>query len=169
MQPRRNEAPRTYHTPSTFLLGTSCGHFIVLVLMSFALIAFSSLAWTYVGDCSGERLLRGDEQYYACAIEAGLPATRDPPTCEDWEPKINPTSGVETPKDCMAVGAGDLLANSRDWYESTFFAYGLFADPGTQTALSPKAGWWPKLVVIIFSLFGFIFNLVVLGLVATPV
>ena len=27
MQPRRNEAPRTYHTPSTFLLGTSCGHF----------------------------------------------------------------------------------------------------------------------------------------------
>ena len=63
------------------------------------------------------------------------------------------------PEACQALG------RKSDWVESSYFAWGLFADPGTQTGLPPDAGYPNKLVVLLFSSFGFIFNLVVLGLV----
>lgn len=63
------------------------------------------------------------------------------------------------PEACLELG------RKSDWVESSYFAWGLFADPGTQTGLPPDAGFGNKLVVLLFSCSGFIFNLVVLGLV----
>lgn len=70
-------------------------------------------------------------------------------------------------EDCKSpvdLGCAEL-ANHTDFYESMFFSYGLFFDPGTQMGLHPGAPPAHKAVVIIFSILGFIFNLVVLGLI----
>ena len=57
------------------------------------------------------------------------------------------------------------LGSYKSFYESTFFSWGLFFDPGTQTGLPPGAPYDAKFTVLLFSVFGFIFNLVVLGMV----
>ena len=57
------------------------------------------------------------------------------------------------------------LADPSSFYQSSFFSWGLFFDPGTQTGLPPDAPPAAKFVAIFFSVGGFIFNLVMLGLV----
>ena len=62
-------------------------------------------------------------------------------------------------EDCIALG------NHDSFYQSTFFSWGLFFDPGTQTGLPPNAPYGAKFTVLLFSVAGFIFNLVVLGII----
>ena len=58
-----------------------------------------------------------------------------------------------------------VLADHVSFVESLFFSWCLFFDPGTQMALHPGAPSAAKGVAIFFSITGFVFNLVVLGMV----
>lgn len=117
----RERAPRTRHSWSSFWLGTTVGHALMLLIIMGFQIFVSTAAWMFLGDCSAE-------------------TTRYPDACQ-------------------------ALGRKSDWVESSYFAWGLFFDPGTQTGLPPDAGFPNKLVVLLFSFLGFVFNLVVLGLV----
>ena len=55
------------------------------------------------------------------------------------------------------------LAHPSDFAESMWLAWGIFFDPGADGL--PPACHSDKLVLLIFSVSGFIFNLVVLGMV----
>ena len=61
------------------------------------------------------------------------------------------------------------LANHFSFEESMFWSWCLFFDPGTQMGLHPGAPSAAKGVTILFSITGFIFNLLVLGMVVERV
>lgn len=78
----------------------------------------------------------------------------------------------------MSIAAAQILIGAAAWAftggdenvngsftESFWMSYTLFIDPGTQTGLSPDAWIRHKMVAVIASILGFIFNLAVLGLV----
>ena len=68
-------------------------------------------------------------------------------------------NGTATEEVCIGLG------DPGSFYQSTFFSWGLFFDPGTQTGLPPEAPYDAKFTVLLFSVFGFVFNLVVLGMI----
>ena len=53
--------------------------------------------------------------------------------------------------------------------EALWFSWGIFFDPGTQTGLRADEFLGPKVVAVVFSILGFIFNLVLLGLIVERV
>jgi len=57
------------------------------------------------------------------------------------------------------------LADPTSYLQSMWLAWGIFFDPGTQTGLPPSSPVRHKFVLLFFTVCGFIFNLVVLGLV----
>lgn len=57
------------------------------------------------------------------------------------------------------------LADPTSYLQSMWLAWGIFFDPGTQTGLPPTSPVPHKFVLLLFTVCGFIFNLVVLGLV----
>ena len=59
------------------------------------------------------------------------------------------------------------LADPQQWTEALWLAWGIFFDPGTQTGLPPTAPHRHKFVLLAFSTCGFVFNLVVLGLIVS--
>eukprot|EP00928_Gymnodinium_smaydae_P031885 TRINITY_DN23255_c0_g1_i1.p1 TRINITY_DN23255_c0_g1~~TRINITY_DN23255_c0_g1_i1.p1 ORF type:complete len:713 (+),score=60.57 TRINITY_DN23255_c0_g1_i1:3-2141(+) len=54
---------------------------------------------------------------------------------------------------------------STSWRDSIWISWGLFFDPGTQTGISPAESWEVKMIALVFSICGFIFNLVFLGMI----
>ena len=59
------------------------------------------------------------------------------------------------------------LADPDHYLQALWLAWGIFFDPGTQTGLPPNAPARHKLVLLAFSTCGFVFNLVVLGLIVS--
>ena len=59
------------------------------------------------------------------------------------------------------------LAHPEHYSQALWLAWGIFFDPGTQTGLPPTAPVRHKLVLLAFSTCGFVFNLVVLGLIVS--
>ena len=59
------------------------------------------------------------------------------------------------------------LAHPDDYGQALWLAWGIFFDPGTQTGLAPTAPLRHKFVLLAFSTCGFVFNLVVLGLIVS--
>lgn len=59
------------------------------------------------------------------------------------------------------------LAHPEFYSQALWLAWGIFFDPGTQTGLPPTAPPRHKLVLLAFSTCGFVFNLVVLGLIVS--
>ena len=59
------------------------------------------------------------------------------------------------------------LADPDHYLQALWLAWGIFFDPGTQTGLPPDAPVRHKLVLLAFSTCGFVFNLVVLGLIVS--
>ena len=56
-----------------------------------------------------------------------------------------------------------------DFEQSIWFSWGIFFDPGTQTGLASDAHIKVQAVAIFFSIVGFVFNLVMLGLIVDSV
>jgi len=67
----------------------------------------------------------------------------------------------------MTLGGNELYDTS--WSQSTWFAWGMFFDPGTQMGFEASETWGVKLLAVIFSVFGFLYNLLFLGLVIDSV
>eukprot|EP00931_Biecheleriopsis_adriatica_P068361 TRINITY_DN42327_c0_g1_i1.p1 TRINITY_DN42327_c0_g1~~TRINITY_DN42327_c0_g1_i1.p1 ORF type:complete len:791 (+),score=107.54 TRINITY_DN42327_c0_g1_i1:61-2433(+) len=51
------------------------------------------------------------------------------------------------------------------WEQSMWMSWGLFFDPGTQTGVAADEPIHIKLVALIFSVFGFLYNLIMLGII----
>ena len=68
-------------------------------------------------------------------------------------------SGNEADDPCLE------MADSQDFRQALWLSWGVFFDPGTQTGLPGKAPAEHHFVLLVFSVFGFLFNLVVLGLI----
>lgn len=75
-------------------------------------------------------------------------------------------TGAYPSKDAPPSGGSGI---SREIVEAAWFSWGLFFDPGTQTGIMPDDKLSAKLVALIFSVIGFVFNLVVLGLIVDKV
>lgn len=67
---------------------------------------------------------------------------------------------------CGANRSG--LSNAQFW-EALWLSWGLFFDPGTQTGVEPDDFFAVKLVALALSVFGFVFNLTVLGVVVDAI
>ena len=68
-------------------------------------------------------------------------------------------SGNEADDPCLE------MADSQDFRQALWLSWGVFFDPGTQTGLPGKAPAEHHFVLLVFSVFGFLFNLVVLGMI----
>jgi len=55
------------------------------------------------------------------------------------------------------------------WWSSLWFSWGMFFDPGTQMGFAPGEPHTDKLVAVTFSITGFLYNLVFLGLIVETV
>ena len=59
----------------------------------------------------------------------------------------------------------ELLAYVYSWSAAFWMSWGMFFDPGTQTGLTVDNDLSAKLVAVLFSISGFLFNLAFLGIV----
>jgi len=67
----------------------------------------------------------------------------------------------------MATGGnGDY---DTTWWSSLWFSWGMFFDPGTQMGFSQDEAHYIKVIAVIFSVMGFLYNLVFLGLIVDVV
>lgn len=67
---------------------------------------------------------------------------------------------------CGRVKTADY---NKSFKEALWFSWGVFFDPGTQTGLPADEFLAAKVVAVVFSIMGFIFNLVLLGLIVERV
>ena len=69
----------------------------------------------------------------------------------------------------IACGRSRTEDYNRSLREALWFSWGVFFDPGTQTGLRADERLGPKCVAVVFSILGFVFNLVLLGLIVERV
>jgi len=62
------------------------------------------------------------------------------------------------------LGGGNEIYDTT-WWESLWFSWGMFFDPGTQMGFAATEPFHIKFVAIVFSVFGFIYNILMLGLI----
>mmetsp|Transcript_35600 Transcript_35600/g.80474 ORF Transcript_35600/g.80474 Transcript_35600/m.80474 type:complete len:794 (-) Transcript_35600:101-2482(-) len=98
---------RAFFSYGQRILGTSVGHWTILILMGFCLLSSGALCWSLSGGN------------------------------EDFDTSLN---------------------------DSCWISWTLFFDPGTQTSLKPTDSWRARSTAVAFSIFGFIFNLTLLGM-----
>lgn len=73
----------------------------------------------------------------------------------------------------LLIGAGTVVWSAiggdenadPSWHQSLWMSWGLFFDPGTQTGVSADAPGKVKAAALIFSVLGFLYNLVFLGII----
>ena len=58
---------------------------------------------------------------------------------------------------------------NNDWSQAMWFSWGVFFDPGTQTGIESTANGDEKVIAVLFSVLGFIFNLIFLGIIVEQV
>ena len=63
----------------------------------------------------------------------------------------------------------DGVFDHKSFSSCLWFAWGCFFDPGTHTALPHDENLYTKTVAVVFSIFGFLYNCVVLGIVVDGV
>ncbi|KAH8091520.1 hypothetical protein JL720_5827 [Aureococcus anophagefferens] len=69
----------------------------------------------------------------------------------------------------IGTGAAKTSDYNMSFRDAVWFSWGVFFDPGTQTGLAGDERLAPKVVAVVFSILGFVFNLVLLGLIVERV
>merc|ERR1719382_601297 len=67
----------------------------------------------------------------------------------------------------MLSGGNDIYDTS--WTQSLWFSWGMFFDPGTQMGLGASERTQVKATAVTFSVLGFVYNLLMLGLIVDVV
>jgi len=71
----------------------------------------------------------------------------------------------------IAIGAfvwmltGGHASYDTSFNQSLWFSWGMFFDPGTETSFSAESKYKVKIVAVVFTIFGYVFNLLFLGLI----